>query len=79
MLSVSIITSVVLSISFHVCLGAIPLFEEHSSDSILLGNVMCMGSESSILECAYTSVRGGERDDLSQCEDHAGVICQGKS
>ena len=39
-----------------------------------MGNVMCMGNESSILECAYTSMR---RDDLSPCEDHAGVICQG--
>ena len=59
------------------CLGAMPLFEEQSSGSILLDNVMCMGNESSILKCAYTSMRASEGDDLDQCEDHAGVICQG--
>ena len=42
-----------------------------------MGSVMCIGNESSILECAYTSMRAGEGDDLNQCGDDAGVICEG--
>ena len=53
------------------------MFEEQEADDILMGNVMCTKNDSHILECAHIS-KSNDRDKiLDQCNDHAGVICQG--
>ena len=42
-----------------------------------MGNVMCSRNDSNILECAHISKSNDSDNILDQCNDHAGVICQG--
>ena len=43
-----------------------------SSGNVLLGNVMCNGSELQLIQCDHS-----ENTLEDACRDHAGVICQG--
>ena len=45
-----------------------------SSGNVLLGNVMCNGSELQLMQCKHEQSENTLED---ACRDHAGVICQG--
>ena len=54
------------------------LFEEYLTGDILLGHMNCSGSEHALLDCQFSvSDSGSSRITPTECEDHAGVICEG--